>query len=103
MKRPKKSVRRDRAAEAELLLRKIASKHMLSVKTLRGKERFPHIVRARREFCVRAQEANIGCIIAAKVLWCHHATVMYHQRPEMQMRRHQKYLARRAETHQPTA
>lgn len=77
MKRPK-NVRRRRIDHAQRLLEWVCQKHRLSVKTLRGQERFPHIVAARREFIRLCKERNIGCVTIGKVLNRHHGTVLHH-------------------------
>lgn len=91
-----KNVRLDRARKAEQILLMVSREYLVSVEALRGNDRDRRIVRARREFCLRAKANGIGCIIAAKVLWRDHATVLFHQKPELQRRRQERYRAKRA-------
>jgi hypothetical protein len=82
---------------AERLLLWVARKRKLSVKTLRGKERFPHTVEARREFILLAHSKGIGSTTIAKALWRHQDTVRYHIDPANKSARHRRYLAKRSE------
>jgi chromosomal replication initiation ATPase DnaA len=92
-----KNVRLNRARKAEEILLMVSREYLISVETMRGNDREARVVRARRDFCLRTKAHGIGCITAAKVLWRNHSTVMYHQRPDMQNRRYERYRATRAE------
>lgn len=89
MPRLSNAVTRRRARYAERLLEWVARKYMMSVKTLRGEERFPHIIAARREFILLAHSKGIGTTTIAKTLWRNQDTIRYHLDPA-------KFLARRA-------
>jgi|ERR1051325_10268780 DNA-binding NarL/FixJ family response regulator len=97
----RKSVRRRRANHARQLLEWVARKYMMSTKTLKGEERFPHIVAARKEFIQLAYSKGIGSTTIAKTLHRNENTVRYHLRPDVQLARHERYLARRRLTHPP--
>jgi hypothetical protein len=84
------------ARYAERLLQYVARKYMMSLQTLRGEERFPHIVQARREFIQLADSKGIGSTTIAKVLWRNQDTVRYHLDPAKRAVRRNRYLAKRA-------
>lgn len=80
------------ASRAMALLEQISAAHNIDIRSLRAKANFRHFNLARRDYCVRGLEAGIGTAALADVLRRDRSTVVYHQRPDMQIRKRAQRL-----------
>lgn len=70
------------------LLKSIAERENVDIKSIIGPYRYAYLVVVRKEFCRRAKdELGLGCVTIGKLLNLDHTTVLYHQTPLMQARK----------------
>jgi hypothetical protein len=72
---------------ARELLQQIAAEYDIDVKSLRSPDRFACFTPARREFCIRGRELQIGVVALGIVLNRDHSTISYHANEAMRQRK----------------
>lgn len=85
----KRAGKRLGASRAAALLKQISAEHNIDVRSLKAKASFRHLVLARRDYCLRGLEMGIGVRALAGTLNRERTTILYHQRPDMQIRKKQ--------------
>lgn len=98
-----RNVRKLRVQRAQVLLQQVANRFGVTLEALRSDDRDERLVRARVEYCERANAEKIGSTTIGKVLHRNQATIRYHLRPQMQAVRRNRYLAKRGRLHESGA
>lgn len=80
------------ASRAAALLKQISAIHNVDIRSLRAKANYRHFCNARRDYCVRGLAAGIKSDALADALCRDRTTVVYHQRPDIQIRKRAQRL-----------
>jgi hypothetical protein len=91
---------KDRTAEAIALLALVAQQNATTAEALRdkgAKTRRPHLVKLRRDFCVRGRAIGLTTPELAIALNRHYSTISYHSSPELRANKLRKSRPSRME------
>jgi len=77
---------------ARKMLKELAADRKVAVRDIVGRYNEPQFVALRVEFIKRASALGLGCITIGRILERDHTTVLYHLKPEMQVRKNAQRL-----------
>lgn len=73
--------------EARKMLKELAIERKAAIRDIVGRYNEPQFVALRVEFIKRASALGLGCISIGRILERDHTTILYHLKPEMQVRK----------------
>ncbi len=80
-----------RAQKARKLLKNMAKKKNIDMKSITGPYHFKYLVDIRKEFIHKAYDLGLGMVLIGRILNRNHSTIAYHTDPELRRRKRLRY------------
>lgn len=81
-----------RTQKARKLLKRMAKRENIDMKSIVGRYQFSYLVDFRREFIEMARrDFGLGAVVIGRILNRNHSTIIYHTSPELRKKKMQRY------------